>query len=247
MQPWRDEYRVRSYESDASGRLSPGFALRYLQETAWNHAQALGFGLDPRERGPLAWVLSRIRLGMTRYPAWGERLVVETWPLGVDRMLALRDFRLLDESGAECGRASSGWLIIDVAARRPRRPEQALPGLAALGDREPIAGMPGRVEGAAAPCDERGLQVLPSDIDVNGHVNNVRYFEWALDSLPSGRLAGHEVRAVEASFVSEALLGESAAVRSVIGPSESRHTIVELGENREVCRIRLAWGPRSGA
>ncbi len=247
MQPWRDEYLVRSYESDATGHLAPASVLRYLQETAWNNARALGFALDPREGGPFAWVLSRLRLRMSRYPAWGERVSMETWPLGVDRMLALRDFRLVDAGGGECGRASSGWLIIDAARRRPRRPQQAMPVLATFAGPEPLLGVPGRLEAALPPCEERALQVRYTDIDVNGHVNNVRYFEWVLDSVPSQRLAAARVREVEASFVSEALLGDSVSVRSVDGPSESRHTVVDLEGGREICRLRLGWQSRDGA
>lgn len=247
MQPWRDEYVVRSYESDAAGRLAPAFVLRYLQETAWNNARALGLAFDPREGSPFAWVLSRLRVQMTRYPGWGERLSVETWPLGVERMLALRDFRVLDGRGAECGRASSGWLIIDTAERRPRRPEQAMPVLATFAGPEPLLGVPARIDAALPPCEERALQVRHTDIDLNGHVNNVRYFEWVLDSLPSRRLAAEQVRMVEASYLSEALLGDAVSVRSADGPSESRHTIIDLEGNREICRLRLGWQPREGA
>ena len=162
-------------------------------------------------------------------------------------MLALRDFRLTGADGAECGRASSGWMIIDAAERRLQRPEQAMPQLAAYAGPAPLLGVPTRIEAAVPPCPERALEVRHSDIDVNGHVNNVRYFEWVLDSLPSQRLTGRRVVGLEASYLSEALLGQTAVVRSADGPSgsESRHTIV--GPDREVCRFRLAWEPAAPA
>ncbi len=245
MQPLRDEYLVRSYETDSTGCLSPASTLRYLQETAWNHAAALGLGLDPREKGPLGWVLSRLRLQMSRYPGWGERVFVDTWPVGVDRMHALRDFRISDAAGGECGRATTGWLIIDVTSRRPRRPQQVMPEVAAVERRELVAGLPDRIDAAEPPCDEQSRQVLYSDIDINGHVNNVRYFEWVLDSQPTDRLAGNEIRAIEAAYLSEALLGHTVAVRTVADSAESRHTILQLGEEREVCRMRVLWQPRA--
>jgi medium-chain acyl-[acyl-carrier-protein] hydrolase len=240
-----DEYVVRSYETDPTGRLSPASLLRYLQETAWNHASALGLSLDPRQRGPLAWVLSRLRLRMSRYPGWGERVLVETWPVSVERMHALRDFLIRDGSGRECGRATTGWLIIDVASRRPQRPQHHMPALMSLEPREPLEGLPGRIEAAAPPCEEQNRQVLYSDIDINGHVNNVRYFEWVLDSQPTERLTGGEIRTIEAAYVAEALLGHSVAVRTTAGGNESRHTIVQLDDDSEVCRMRMVWQPRS--
>jgi acyl-ACP thioesterase len=246
MQPWRDEYLVRSYESDSSARLSPAFVLRYLQETAWNNARSLGFALDPRSGGRFVWVLSRLRLRMERYPAWGDLVTVETWPLGVERMLALRDFRLVDGRGRGCGAASSGWIIIDAAGRRPQRPEQALPELSSFAGPRPLLGVPLRIEGAAAPCLERELRVSTCDIDVNNHVNNARYLEWVLDSLSPGSTAGRRVGGLEASYLSEALVGETVVVRSVDEGSQSRHTIVAMDghqgpREREVCRFQLAW------
>jgi medium-chain acyl-[acyl-carrier-protein] hydrolase len=244
MHPWRDQYLVRSYEADASGNLAPAYVLRYLQETAWKHARALGWAFDPREGGPIGWVLSRLRVEMDRYPAWGQRVRVETWPCGIDRMLALREFAVVDERGALCGRGGSSWMVIDVAARRPMRPQAVLPDLAALDCPQPLLVPSGKLEPVEAPCDEAPRRVLHSDIDVNGHVNNVRYFEWILDAVADAQRDGREIASIETMFLAEAFLGDAVTVRSVFDGEQSRHSIVRPDGEKEVCRMRLAWRRR---
>jgi medium-chain acyl-[acyl-carrier-protein] hydrolase len=247
MHPWRDDYLVRSYEADVSGRLSPVYVLRYLQETAWKHARALGWAFDPREGGPIGWVLSRLRVEMDRYPAWGERVRVETWPCGIERMLALREFAIVDERGAVCGRAGSSWMVIDVAARRPIRPQQVLPDLVGVNLARPLLVPSAKLEPVEPPCDEAARRVLRSDIDVNGHVNNVRYVEWILDAVADGQRDGREIASIETTFLAEALLADEVAVRSAFDGGRSRHAIVRRQDDKEVCRMRLAWKKGPGA
>jgi hypothetical protein len=41
---WADEYLIRSYEVDAMGRASLHTLSKFMQETAYNHANHLEFG-----------------------------------------------------------------------------------------------------------------------------------------------------------------------------------------------------------
>ena len=47
-------------------------------------------------------------------------MTLETWPSGIDRLFAIRDFRMV--AGEEVLlRATSEWMVIDVNRRRPVR------------------------------------------------------------------------------------------------------------------------------
>jgi acyl-ACP thioesterase len=48
-------------------------------------------------------------------------------------------------------------------------------------------------------------QVLFSDLDVNGHMNNTRYMEWCSDLLPAAFHRGHEPREFIVCYHAEAL------------------------------------------
>ena len=52
-------------------------------------------------------------------------------------------------------------------------------------------------------------QVLFSDLDRNGHMNNTRYMEWCGDLLPSGFHHAHTPREFTVCYHAEALEGEN--------------------------------------
>ncbi len=63
---------------------------------------------------------------MKRYPAWNERIKLETWPSGAERLFALRDFRVMDSEGEVIGMASTAWLILDIDTHRLIRPKEMI-------------------------------------------------------------------------------------------------------------------------
>jgi len=119
----RAPFAVHSFDADAFGLLSPVALAGYLQEAAGRSADTLGFGMSRLNEQGLAWVLSRQQVVLDVPVRMGDALVVETWPAGIDRISALRDFRLWRD-GVEVGRALTSWLVMELATRRPRRPDR---------------------------------------------------------------------------------------------------------------------------
>jgi len=175
-----ERFRIRSYEVEPDGRLRLVVLGRMLQEAAWQHAQMLGKGFAERESGALFWVLSRLRLRMDRYPRWGDEFTVRTWPVGTEKLLAVREFALLDGDRV-LGRATSGWLVVDGTSGRPVRPQKLVADLPVTptefnGD---LARLPDLSD--AIPQDPRIVQY--HDIDQYRHANNTAYLEWMIDAV----------------------------------------------------------------
>jgi acyl-ACP thioesterase len=102
---WTDEFPVRLYEADSRGSLAVGSLCNYLQEAAGNHAGHLGVSVGQLMERGLTWVLSRLHVCVARLPRWRDEVTIETWPSGLDEMVATRDFRLHDGGGRSIGRA----------------------------------------------------------------------------------------------------------------------------------------------
>src|SRR6266508_2031585 len=92
MQTYREPFTVHSYDADACGVLAVPALAGFLQEAAGLHATELGVGLDALSPKGLTWVLARQRLEIPAPIRLGDSLVVETWPAGLDRLAANRDF-----------------------------------------------------------------------------------------------------------------------------------------------------------
>jgi len=248
--PAGDEHRrsflVHTYEIDPDGRLAPRALCAYLQEAAGEDAARLGVSMTRLMEDRLAWVLQRLRLEVSRYPRGGETLTVTTWARRFDRAIAWRDFEVHDESGARMAAATSRWAVFDVETRRVARLPafvRAVP----VADRPPALGLdspaPGPPTGPAGL--ERRFEVRRGDLDVVRHLNNTRYVEWALETVPEDVLALRRPTMVDVEFRREALLGDTVVARSRPSPDEGGvaflHELRSARGDAELARAASRW------
>ena len=220
----RYRFEVRGNDTDRRDRLAPHALFSMMQEAASLHAEHLGFGAAQFDPQGIAWVLLRVSVRMDAFPSWKDALDIETWPSARDRLYGIRDFRFRDGEGRPLGGATSAWLVVDTATRRPKRmppeaglqdgesPERALPAEAPKVEADPALD-------AAAPV----LRVAcrESDIDRNRHVNNARYVAWCVDALQAAGLGDAPVAGLDMNYLSELLLGDEAELRAVaVAPGE---------------------------
>ncbi len=212
-----DIYKVRSYECTAAGEVQFPQLCNYLQEIASNHADELGFSKNDFVGENLTWVMTRLRVKIMRYPKWNEALNVLTFPWGGKKLFAYRDFSIKGEDGEIIAVASSEWMTLNLTERKAVPiPPFVLD--ASNTAREPAFGSapfnrftyPSDVEREIS----REFPVRFSQIDLNGHVNNVRYIEWMLDSSPE-ILEGKKIQELELVFRSETMLGDVVTAKSV--------------------------------
>lgn len=179
-------YRVRFDEAGPDGRIRTSTLLRYAQDVAWRHAEALGF--DRRwyaDRG-LGWVVRALELDLHEPVAMGETLRAATAVVGHRRIWARRLGTFATRTGALVATVTTDWVLIDGRGRIMRIPGDfgvAFPnpeiGDAILRvDPAPVEPVIGR----------QRLAVRPQDLDPMGHVNNAVYLDWAEDALQSAGL-----------------------------------------------------------
>jgi len=235
-------FRVRGYECGSDGVATLATVCNYLQEAASLHAERLGFSRTDfaAEGANISWVLTRLRVSMRRFPRWEEPVSVVTFPRGGRRITAHRDFEL--RVGEELiGVATSEWMVIDLSTRKVVPVPERVYSLAdtehpsVLGEaafsrlRWNCRGTPG----AKSFTARRG------DIDLNGHVNNVHYVEWLLETLPDGH---KPIADFEIAFRSETLAGD--AVRAEAAEVEpnvwAAHAGAPDGREHVVAKFVLA-------
>ena len=225
MERGRYQFRVRSYECGADGRTTLPTVCNFLQEAASMHAASLGFGKgDFAAAGEnISWVLTRMVVKMSRYPVWEDELTVETFPRGGRKIVAWRDFEVKDAKGETLGVASSEWMIIDLATRKIHAiPETVFaandPGNVPVLGLEPFAKF--RFPADAATGRPEAFRAMKSQIDLNGHVNNVHYVGWMLEPCESRCPAEMEV-----VFRSETFAGDEVRVETAAADGFTYHRV----------------------
>lgn len=244
---WSGLFPIHSYELDPNLRLSMPAYLGFLQEAAGNNADALGCSLPQLHRRGLTWMLCRLRLRLLEHPGWRQSLTVETWPVGFERLFAVRDFRTFLD-GREIGAAASGWLLLDLGKRRPVRPETLMDWTGVIRPERALAAelekLPPFPAAGGEGLQERELTARYGDLDANRHVTNLRYAEWLLESLPARLLDSREMSGLDLDFLAEAAGGERILSRSLpAGDGGFEHSLVRLQDGVEVARARSRWRP----
>ena len=210
-------WAVRTYECGPDGRATMASVCNWLQEAASLNAESLAFSKSDFEAAGenISWVLTRLKVRIARFPKWEEKVSILTFPRGGRRIVAYRDFVLTGADGVELGRATSEWMLIDLASRKI----VAIPdGVFAAANtvREPVFGEEPfaklRWDCKAESPDALAFRARRGDIDLNGHVNNVHYVEWLMEGRPEAAGPCHEIDIV---FKSETLAGEEVRVESV--------------------------------
>ncbi len=232
---------VRPHETAFGDHAVPAAILNYLQDAAHLHADTGGFSVPGLMARGLTWVMTRYHLLIEEPPPLGEEVRVETWYPGRQKHFYLREFAISGADGRPLVRATTSWLVIDVATRRPFLAEDVLPGFTPLHRRAieedfPTLPVPGKVD------FQRTFHVRPSDVDLNRHVNHVQYIEWALDSAPEEVREGGRPFSIEVGFRGEAVMGDAVSARSARQEDGTvLHQLVKEGEGKELTRLRTRW------
>jgi len=239
---WRTEHVIRSYEIDLHRTARLPVICCLMQDAAFYHAKHFGLGHTFLGARNLAWVLARQRISIEAMPRQDDRIHIRTWPSGQDRLFFYRDFEITGSDGRILILSSTAWFVIDLTLRERRHPETFLEITLPAGPRV-FTNKLGKLKSCV--ITERGplIHVSYGDLDFNGHVNNVRYIEWILNSLPLKFHREHSLYELEVNYLAEAYYGHQITVGSLeIEPLLLAHDIRVA--DTELFRARTRWRKR---
>ncbi|MBN2412089.1 hypothetical protein JXQ31_10395 [candidate division KSB1 bacterium] len=243
---WQDDYKVHSYEADFKGNATMQILCQFMQESAWNHAEHLEVGYSHLINKNFIWILSRQSVKILSYPKWGDKIKIHTWPSGKDRVFCYRDFKIFDAKNNVIGVASTTWFVIDLQTRRPQRADSYIT-LNVKDDVEKVfPDFPAKLGSAESAKKSGTVQVSYSDLDVNGHLNNVKYIEYILDSMPFDFIKSHELKELEINYLNEA--HHHNIVNIMLenkNPLHFLHSLSRDNDSAELCRARTIWEKRN--
>uniref|UniRef100_A0A1D1Y7Z8 Acyl-[acyl-carrier-protein] hydrolase n=1 Tax=Anthurium amnicola TaxID=1678845 RepID=A0A1D1Y7Z8_9ARAE len=268
---FRQNFSIRSYEIGADRTASIETLMNHLQETALNHVKTAGllgdgFGATPEmSRRNLIWVVTKMQVLVEHYPSWGDVVEVDTWvgPSGKNGMR--RDWHVRDsQTGQTITRATSVWVMMNKHTRRLSKiPEEVRAEIEPYFiERSDIVDEDNRklpkLDDETADYVRKGLMPRWGDLDVNQHVNNVKYIGWILESAPISILENHELASMTLEYRREC--GRDSVLQSLTavhaggggvqgGSSESGggvecEHLLRLEAGAEIVRGRTEWRPK---
>lgn len=236
------EFVTEPFHVDFNGKLTLGILGTHLLNCSGVHSTDRGFGMSVLNEENYTWVLSRLAIELDDMPYQYEKFTIQTWVENVYRLFTDRNFALINKDGIKIGYARSVWAMINMNTRKPADLLSMHGGSITDYICEadcPIA-KPTRIKVETKEL-AGSLIARYSDIDVNGHVNSIRYIEHILDLFPIEYYKEMRVRRFEIAYVAESYYGDELKFyKEEIGGGEFT---VEVRKNNDevVCRSKVVF------
>jgi acyl-ACP thioesterase len=235
------QFVTESYLLDFRGRLTIPMIGNYLLHAASSHASQRGFGFSDMTEKQTAWVLSRLVMEINRYPGMSESVTLYTWIEEVGRFLTTRCFELTDSTGVSLGYARSVWAAIDLQTRRPTPLDIEALQVHVSSERSCPIEKPGKIAPFEGETTGVPYQVKYSDLDINGHLNSIKYMEHLLDLFEPDLFKIKEVRRFEIAYLSEGWYGMPLVLHKKEMEPDTYYMAISH-ESRVICRAIANWG-----
>ena len=213
------EFMAEPFHCDFSGRLFMGHLGNHLLNAADFHSTDRAFGMKYLMSIQRSWVLSRLAIEMYEMPQQYTRFSVETWVESAMRYFTNRNFAIVgsasqdgsDETPKVYGYGRSVWAMIDTESRQPTDIFAINDGAINQWiekDKPCPIDKGGRVKMSDQATFVHAIDTHYNDVDINGHVNSVKYIEHVLDLWPIDWYREHQIRRFEIAYVAEAHAGD---------------------------------------
>ena len=237
---WKEYFEVKSYSVDFQQQLKPSALMQFFQEVATNHAASLGAGYDPLMEKGLFWALSRLKVEITRMPLIDEKICIETWPCGYEGLFFRRDFIIYDQEQNVLARGISAWLLLAVKTLRPQRPNVLTIDIPTNDGKRALADFPDRL--MTQTVRTAYLKTIGyNEIDLNLHVNNTRYVDWATDCFQLDQYQNFNLIGFSLEFLAETHWGDEIELRIGEDPVDADVEVIDQATQLPLFRAVLKW------
>lgn len=235
-------YCVHYYEVDYKGMILPSAIANYFQDIAIMQSEQVGVGLEFLKNNSLAWSLYQWDIDIKKYPLLGQSLKVTTRPLAFDKFNAYREFKIFHDEEVLV-EACSRWVLLDINKMKPTIIPSYLYEAYGINNETKHA----RMSKIPIPvkCDyQKDFFVRFSDIDTNKHVNNAKYIQWALETLPLNILTDYLLANIKVVYRRESKYGD--IIKSVVEIREEDNKIICIHEIKDkneniLCVLQTQW------
>lgn len=205
-------YQKKITMTGLSGRIRPGDLAREMEKITEEHLGILGLSRDRLKAEGKIWVIAWTQIHISRLPEAGEQVLLRIWPGRMKTMMQVRKYAFYAADGEVLACAASMFVLMDANTRSFAAPSEILKYL-------PVVEIPGepnlppmRLEFPTELRKTLQRSVLAEEIDLNGHLNNTRYLDWA-DELTEGRVP----TSIWVQYAKELLEGQEVTLRYELG------------------------------
>lgn len=240
------EFAIHYFDLNSNGYVSPTTVVNFFQETAICHSHAVGLGLERLSAMGMGWVIYRWSIKINKGLHWQDKAKITTWAHRFKGLYATREFSITDQWGNPVGQATSLWIFLNTLRGRPMRIPEEISAAYGVNPRRLINDDFSELPQVKNPSQVKNFWVRMSDIDTNQHVNNVRYIDWFLETLPEKVYHHGELTSLEVIYRHSVRFGtmvesQTEEVSGENGEKIFLHRILLADTGKEVAAAKSVW------
>lgn len=246
----RYNFLAEPFHCDLNNNLFIGHLGNHLLNAADFHSSDRGYGIAYLNTIHRTWVLSRLVIELNQIPKAYEKFIVETWIDSAMRYFTSRNFKITNNDGRIFGYGKSIWAMIDTETRQPSDILSVREGLInEYVDKDypcPIV-KPSRVKIDDNAELVRTIETHYNDVDINGHINSIKYIEHVLNLWDLDWYREHQIKRFEIAYTSESHQGDSLSFYRTSSTDEENQYNLKITRSKsgqeelETCRCKILF------
>lgn len=238
------QFELRYFEMNEFGVASPTTILTLLEETAAEHCYSINHSLYQLAEQNIGWVLISGLMQMERYPSYKEKITIRTWLSKYSTIKGFRENIIYDEQNNIIGRAKGLWIFFDIIKRRPVQIFDDIISKWSFCNEESIDyNISKKIKAVENSDYELDFKVNRYDTDIIKHVNNIRYLQWVVESIPEEIINNYYLYSIDGRFIAEAHYGQTITCCTKIDTVEKSfiHSIKIEGTDKVCATAKTIW------
>jgi len=241
------QYELRYFEMNKFGEAASTTMLTLLEETAADHCYSINHSLFDLGKQNIGWVLLSGIMTMNRYPSYKEKITIRTWLSGYSLIKGIRENIIYDEKRNIIGKSKGLWVFFDIVRRRPIQIFNSIKESWSYCIDESIHhDITKKIKPIDAAIHIKEFKVNRFDVDTNQHVNNIRYLQWLIESIPDYIIDNYYLHSIDGRFIAEAQYGDTilSFTEQDVNDHSFIHTIKTQKNNNVCATAKTLWKER---
>lgn len=184
--------------------------LKVLENAGGWHSEKAGYGLSKIEENSLSWILLNWKVQVIERPKYNETITIKTWARDSKKVHSYRDYEIYNNNNKLLIRATSKWTLININTGKLEPLTKEL--IESYNEENKSTFDERELEKKQEPESRIGTikyKVLRRDIDINKHVHNLYYLDFAYEALPEEVYNQEEFNNIEILYKKQIKLGET--------------------------------------
>lgn len=195
---------VRYSEVNKNGRLDPVSIVNYFQDCSTFQSESLDMGIEHLKGIDRAWVLNSWQIEILKDVSLMDEIEIGTWAYDAKGIYGYRNFVINSLDGKRLVNANSIWVYIEMSTGRPVKIKEEDVKAYKNEPKIKMTEYGRKIKTSGESREEVHFNIRKYHIDTNGHVNNGRYIQFAMEYLEDQI----DVKAIRAEYKMPAKYGD---------------------------------------